>query len=156
MLSPTNARPEKEEFRELGAAAPTGVAPPKNPARTQGKAAQMMIVAWGTGNTHVRCHGGPGSLLPSRSVLLGTGPTTGTQNAVTSCLLQSCKTSRGIQDLAGLRTRVTAPPKPQVVCACASQGLLGNVVRRRTLSTQNYKKKIFHWCACAMQDFWEM
>lgn len=148
--SPTNPRPEMNQLRELRAAAPTGVTRSKDPARTEGKSGPD------DGVTHVRCHGGPVSLPPSRSVPLGIGLTTGTQKEVTSCLSQTCKTPRGMQDLAGLRTRVTAPPKPQVVCACASQGLLGNVVRRLTLSPQNYKKTVFHWRACAMQDFWEI
>lgn len=127
-----------DESRQIRAASPPGVASPKDTAWTRGRSGPNDGVARGPGVTHVRGHGGPSSLPRSRTALLGIVLTTGMQNTVTSCLLQSCKTPRGIRDLAGLRTRVTAPRVvicvPQVVCACASRCLLGNVVRCRTLS----------------------
>lgn len=125
-----------DQSRQIRATSPPGVASPKDTAWTRGRSGPNDGVARGPGVTHVRGHGGPSSLPRSRTALLGIVLTIGMQNTVTSCLLQSCKTPRGIRDLAGLRTRVTAPRVvicvPQVVCACASRSLLGNVVRCRT------------------------
>lgn len=107
-----------DKSRQIRAASPTGVASPKDTAWTRGRSGPNDGVARGPGVTHVRGHGGPSSPPRSRTALLGIVLTTGMQNTVTSCLLQSCKTPRGIRDLAELRARVTAPRV--VICAPAS------------------------------------
>lgn len=149
-----------DESWEIRAASPTRVASLKDTAWARGRNGPDDGVARGPRVTHVRGHGGPRSPPWSRTALLGIVLTTGMQNTVTSCLLQSCKTPRGIRDLAGLRTKVTAPRvvicAPQVVCACAFRSLLGNVVRCRTLSPQSATHPLLHWYACALRDFWEM
>jgi hypothetical protein len=80
---------------------------------------------------------GTGSPPPPRSAPPGSRLTIGGLNAVSSCLPESCKNPHGdVQDQAGL-VPALPPSGPRVLCACAPQGLLENVVQGQALSPQN-------------------